>query len=306
MKAATLCLMRMTALLSLMLVGQLGGAQVQQRTAPRKSPAASKSKPECAQGSICFSGEVQDGQEFRRSLSADLDFVLRLPGGIDVLPTQSKRTCELSAWVANPPLMAHHDTEIDAEYDWTAEMKVQTSPREFRFPTNCADYKRLYDLSQGDDADKYFANLTLLAKGKGRLWITDFRSPLRRLRRPLKTVLVSGSSLASKSNFPSRRHSIGCDGQVDFFDFVSGSRSGSGRFWVRLRLRAALWRQWKTQRRRRAALLELGVRPRLASNTAGSGRGPWYLARAKALSVRLSNEYFKSLGLPSLFEDMSA
>jgi RNA-directed DNA polymerase len=24
--------------------------------------------------------------------------------------------------------------------------------------------------------------------------------------------------------------------------------------WVRLRLRAALWRQWKTQRRRRAAL----------------------------------------------------
>jgi RNA-directed DNA polymerase len=73
--------------------------------------------------------------------------------------------------------------------------------------------------------------------------------------------------------------------------------------WVRLRLRAALWRQWKTPRRRRAALLELGVRERLASNTAGSGRGPWYLARAKALSVGLSNAYFKSLGLPSLFED---
>jgi RNA-directed DNA polymerase len=30
--------------------------------------------------------------------------------------------------------------------------------------------------------------------------------------------------------------------------------------WVRLRLRAALWRQWKTPRRRRAALLRLGVR----------------------------------------------
>jgi RNA-directed DNA polymerase len=73
--------------------------------------------------------------------------------------------------------------------------------------------------------------------------------------------------------------------------------------WVRLRLRAAMWRQWKTQRRRRAALLELGVRSRLASNTAGSGLGPWYLAKAKALSVGLSNAYFKSLGLPSLFED---
>jgi RNA-directed DNA polymerase len=72
--------------------------------------------------------------------------------------------------------------------------------------------------------------------------------------------------------------------------------------WVRLRLRAALWRQWKTPRRRRAALLALGVRPQLASHTAGSGRGPWYLARAKALSVGLSNAYFKSLGLPTLID----
>ena len=73
--------------------------------------------------------------------------------------------------------------------------------------------------------------------------------------------------------------------------------------WVRLRLRAAMWRQWKTPRRRRAALLELGVRPRLANNTAGSGHGPWYLARAQALAFGLSNAYSKSLGLPSLFEE---
>jgi len=73
--------------------------------------------------------------------------------------------------------------------------------------------------------------------------------------------------------------------------------------WVRLRLRAALWRQWKTQRRRRAALIALGVQPRLASNTAGSGHGPWYLARSRALSVGLSNAYFRSLGLPSLVEE---
>src|ERR1700737_3201596 len=72
--------------------------------------------------------------------------------------------------------------------------------------------------------------------------------------------------------------------------------------WVRLRLRARLGRRWKTPRRRRAALLALGVRPRLASNTAGSGRGPWYLARAKALSVGLATPYFNSLGIPSLVE----
>ena len=70
--------------------------------------------------------------------------------------------------------------------------------------------------------------------------------------------------------------------------------------WVRLRLRAALWRQWKTPRRRRAALIAHGVSQWAAKKTAGSGRGPWYLARSKALSTGLSNAYFRSLGLPSL------
>src|ERR1017187_756111 len=68
--------------------------------------------------------------------------------------------------------------------------------------------------------------------------------------------------------------------------------------WVRLRLRAALWRQWKTPRRRRTALIALGVSGELR-NTAGSGRGPWHIARSKALSVGLSNAHFKSLGLLS-------
>jgi RNA-directed DNA polymerase len=73
--------------------------------------------------------------------------------------------------------------------------------------------------------------------------------------------------------------------------------------WVRPRLRAAMWRQWKTPRRRREALIQLGVRERLATDTASSGPGPWYLAKAKALSVGLSNAYFKSLGLPSLVDE---
>ena len=72
--------------------------------------------------------------------------------------------------------------------------------------------------------------------------------------------------------------------------------------WVRLRLRAILWRQWKTQRRRRAMLIQLGVRGRLAAKTAASGLGPWHLAHSKALHIALSNAYFRDRGLPSLFE----
>ena len=67
--------------------------------------------------------------------------------------------------------------------------------------------------------------------------------------------------------------------------------------WVRMRLRAALWRQWKTPRRRRAELLARGVPERLASNTASCGYGPWRVIRTRALTIGLSNAYFRSLGL---------
>ena len=70
--------------------------------------------------------------------------------------------------------------------------------------------------------------------------------------------------------------------------------------WVRRRLRCALWRQWRTARRRRAALIALGVGARLARNTAASFRGPWSTSQNKALHLGLSNAYFRSLGLPSL------
>jgi hypothetical protein len=163
--------MRRVAVLSSVIVGALAIAQSQTKTA-RKVPSAPK--PECRQGSICFSGEVREGQEFRKQLSPELDFILKLPGGLDIVARPDDGTCRLSSWVANPPLRAHHDTEIDAAYDWTAEQEVRTSPREFRFPTNCADFKRLYDLSE-TDAEKYFAERDSLAKGEGRLWITDSR-----------------------------------------------------------------------------------------------------------------------------------
>ena len=70
--------------------------------------------------------------------------------------------------------------------------------------------------------------------------------------------------------------------------------------WVRMRLRAALWRQWKTPRRRRAELMARGVPERLASNTASCGYGPWRVIRTRALTIGLSNAYFRSLGLPPL------
>ena len=138
--------------------------------APRKAPESSHQT--CPTGAICFMGEVHEGETFRKDLNDSLEFVLRIPGGFDVISRSADPGCKLSSWVANPPLQAHHATEIDAAYDWTAEDEVRATPRDFRFVTSCEDFQALFDLSQ-QDAGKYFEKLPSLAKGQGRLWITD-------------------------------------------------------------------------------------------------------------------------------------
>lgn len=70
--------------------------------------------------------------------------------------------------------------------------------------------------------------------------------------------------------------------------------------WVRHRLRAAAWKQWKQGRRRFAELRKRGVGKNLAAQTAGSAHGPWRLANSPALNMALPNAYFTLLGLPTL------
>lgn len=70
--------------------------------------------------------------------------------------------------------------------------------------------------------------------------------------------------------------------------------------WVRHRLRATAWKQWKQGRKRFAELRKRGVGKDLAAQTAGSAHGPWRLANSPALNMALPNAYFSSLGLPTL------
>jgi len=69
-------------------------------TAPRKLP---DRKPACDAGSICFSGEVFNGKEFRHSINASLDFVLEPVWNIAVVPRQSEGDCKEFASVVNGP-----------------------------------------------------------------------------------------------------------------------------------------------------------------------------------------------------------
>ena len=67
--------------------------------------------------------------------------------------------------------------------------------------------------------------------------------------------------------------------------------------WVRRRLRAFVWQQWKRGRTRFAALRRLGINRHLAAKTAGSAHGPWRLSNSPALAYALPNAFFARLGL---------
>ncbi|MEP0820261.1 MULTISPECIES: group II intron reverse transcriptase/maturase [Trichocoleus] len=70
--------------------------------------------------------------------------------------------------------------------------------------------------------------------------------------------------------------------------------------WIRRRLRCALWKQWKTYRRRKRELIALGVPPLLAHTTAWSNKGPWRICHTPGVQLALSNDYFNRQGLPKL------
>jgi RNA-directed DNA polymerase len=72
--------------------------------------------------------------------------------------------------------------------------------------------------------------------------------------------------------------------------------------WIRRRIRAILWTQWKTWRNRKRMLQSLGVPERRAAQAAAASRGPWAMATNAIVHEGLSIRYFTELGLPSLLE----
>src|SRR5207302_10105940 len=55
--------------------------------------------------------------------------------------------------------------------------------------------------------------------------------------------------------------------------------------WIRRRLRAVVWMQWKRGTTRYAELRRCGVRRDQAAQAAGSPRGPWRLSNSPALPI---------------------
>ncbi|MGH7012628.1 MAG: group II intron maturase-specific domain-containing protein [Stellaceae bacterium] len=111
------------------------------------------------------------------------------------------------------------------------------------------------------------------------------------------TRRTRGASLAQIAEQLSR-YLIGWRGYFGFCETPSVLRSLDQ--WIRRRLRAIAWKQWKRGRTRFAELRRRGLSKDLAAKTAGSPHGPWRLSNSPALAIALSNAALSALGLASL------
>ena len=122
--------------------------------------------------------------------------------------------------------------------------------------------------------------------------LARFRSRVRALTRR-----TSGRALAQIVEELSR-YLVGWRGYFGFCETPSVLRGLDQ--WVRRRLRAIAWKQWRRGRTRFAELRRRGVGKDLAAQTAGSPHGPWRLSNSPALTIALPKAFFGALGLPSV------
>ena len=122
--------------------------------------------------------------------------------------------------------------------------------------------------------------------------ITRFKQRVRELTRRTRGVKVE-TMVAQLS-----RYLRGWRGYFGFCQTPWVLRSLES--WLRGRLRAVVWKQWKRGKVRFAELRKRGVSKDLAARTVGSAHGPWRLSNSPVLNVALPNAHFASLGLTPL------
>lgn len=93
--------------------------------------------------------------------------------------------------------------------------------------------------------------------------------------------------------------------------FYFGKANGKWRlqrldYWLRHRLRACIWKQWKLPKTRYRNLMKLGVNEDLAYAWANTRKGCWRVAGGQAMGIAVTNARLKKKGYKSLLESYTS
>ena len=128
------------------------------------------------------------------------------------------------------------------------------------------------------------------------------REPVKRLKGKLRTLFRQGRGRSLWRVCQELSPALG--GWVAYYR-MSEVKAGFELLdeWIRRKLRAILWRQWKRPRTRRTKLARYGLDPDRAAISAYNGRGPWWNARSSHMHQAVPTSALRRMGLVSLLEE---
>lgn len=92
-------------------------------------------------------------------------------------------------------------------------------------------------------------------------------------------------------------------GWINYFGIADAhNRIKSIEEWIRRRLRACIWKQWKKTKTKHDNLVKLGIENHKAWEFANTRKGYWRISDSPILNSTLTNQYFKKIGFKSLVE----
>lgn len=140
-----------------------------------------------------------------------------------------------------------------------------------------------------------FLGFSFLQTGVG-VKIVIAPQSLKKLKDTIRLHTASRRSMAMDERI--KRLNSYLKGWLGYFALADEvSELGAIGGWMRRRLRACFWRQWKLGKTRFRMLCRLGLRREAAALAAFSSRGPWRLSAAPSVHAALSNSVWNSLGL---------
>jgi RNA-directed DNA polymerase len=140
--------------------------------------------------------------------------------------------------------------------------------------------------------------LGYIFKGNRILWsVPVFREFKRRVRE------LTGRSWGVSMQYRLKKLAEYIRGWMNYYGISEEYRPiGEIDGWIRRRVRACYWKQWRKCRTKVRELLKLGTSKETAINTAISRKGPWRLSRTLATHTGMTNEWLKDQGLISVKE----
>jgi RNA-directed DNA polymerase len=132
---------------------------------------------------------------------------------------------------------------------------------------------------------------------KGRALLRIHPQSLSRFKEKIRTLTHrNGGRSLTRVIVELKRYLQGWWGYFGITDCLGIFTELSG--WIRRRLRALVWHQWKNPRTRVRELLKRGIKRKTAKTTGNARKGSWRMGRSEALQRALPNAWFtNTLGL---------